>query len=377
MAPPMNMNRRQWLKTSTFAATGLLVSSGFPSCGQNKTISERTSLKSKIIKLNSNESPYGISEKARQAMIEALGESHLYPHKKYAELIELIAESERLTPDHIILGGGSTEVMNMIIRAYGVTGPIIVSDPTYFDFIYYAELAECVLEHVPLTNTFEHDLESTARHITPETSLVYICNPNNPTGSITGKEGLLAFCNRFADEVLFVVDEAYFDYVEESSFSTMMDLVRRDKNVIVTRTFSKIFGMAGLRVGYGVARPETIKKLKQMEMNFASISYPSLKASVSSYTDKTFAQTVLEKNRSAKAYLNTQLENLGYTYIPSHTNFVLFKVNRPAEDVAEDFEGHNILVRPIQFGDGQWIRVSLGTLKEMQVFVSTLARLNS
>ena len=138
MAPPMNMNRRQWLKTSTFAATGLLVSSSFPSCGQNKTISERPSLKSEIIKLNSNESPYGISEKARQAMIEALGESHLYPHKKYAELIELIAERERLTPDHIILGGGSTEVMNMIIRAYGVEGPIIVADPTYFDFIYYA-----------------------------------------------------------------------------------------------------------------------------------------------------------------------------------------------------------------------------------------------
>lgn len=367
------MNRRQWLKTSTFAATGLLVSSSFPSCGPGETLSERSPQKSEILKLNSNESPYGVSEKARQAMIEAMEESHLYPHQKYAELIELIAERERLTPDHIILGGGSTEVMNMIIRAFGSTGSILVSNPTYFDFLYYAELANGVLEHVPLNDTFEHDIESTEQTITPETGLVYICNPNNPTGSITRKEGLSAFCERSSAKVLVFVDEAYHDYVEDSSYSSMMDLVRRDKNVIVTRTFSKIFGMAGLRVGYGVARPETIDKLKRVEMNFASISYPSLRAAVSSYTDLPFLRSVLEKNRLAKAYLCTQLENRGYNYIPSQTNFVLFEVKRPAADIANEFKRNNILVRPFQFRDSQWIRVSLGTLKDMQTFVSALA----
>jgi len=369
------MNRRQWLKTSTLVTTGLLVSSSFPSCGQRETFSKRSPQKSGIIKLNSNESPYGVSEKSRQAMVEAMGECHLYPHKKYAELIERIAERERLTPDHIILGGGSTEVMNMIIRAYGTTGPIVVSDPTYFDFIYYAELADCVLEHVPLNDTFEHDLESTEQHITTQKSLVYICNPNNPTGSITGKDSLLAFCNQFADKVLVVVDEAYHDYVEDSSYSSIVDLVRQDKNVIVTRTFSKIFGMAGLRVGYGMANPEIIERLKRVQMNFASISYPSLKAAVSGYTDMSFIRSVREKNRSVKAYLCTQLENMGYNYIPSHTNFVLFEVKRPAEDVAEDFKGYNILVRPFQFRDSQWIRVSLGTLKDMQTFISTLSNI--
>ena len=370
------MDRRQWLRTSTLATTGLIMSSSFPSCGERETFSERSQQKSGIVKLNSNESPYGISKRTRQAMIEAMEESHLYPHQKYAELIELIAERERLSPDHIILGGGSTEVMNMIIRAYGTMGPIVVSDPTYFDFIHYAELANCDLEHVPLNNTFEHDLESTEQHVTPQTSLVYICNPNNPTGSITSKGGLLAFCKRFSEKVLVVVDEAYFDYVEDSSYASMVDLIRQDSNVIVTRTFSKIFGMAGLRVGYGMAKPEIIERLKRVEMNFASISYPSLKAAISSYTDMSFFRTVREKNRSVKAYLCTQLENMGYNYIPSHTNFVLFKVKRPAQDVAEDFKGNNILVRPFQFRDSQWIRVSLGILKDMQTFISALSNIS-
>jgi len=198
-----------------------------------------------------------------------------------------------------------------------------VSDPTYFDFIYYAKLANCDLKHVPLNKTYGHDLKSTEQYITPTTGFVYICNPHNPTGSNTKKEKLSAFCIQFSEQVPVVVDEAYFEYVEDSSYSSMMDLVRQNKNVIVTRTFSKIFGMAGLRVGYGVAKPETIGKLKRVEMNFASISYPSLRAAVSSYTDMSFLRTVLEKNRTAKAYLCTQLENLGYTYIPSHTNFVL------------------------------------------------------
>ncbi len=261
----------------------------------------------------------------------------------------------------------------MIIRAFGTMGSILVSDPTYFDFLYYAELANCDLKHVPLNDASEHDLESTEQYITPQTGFVYVCNPNNPTGSITRKGGLSDFCEQFSDKVIVVVDEAYFEYVEDSSYSSMMDHIRRGKNVIVTRTFSKIFGMAGLRVGYGVARPETITKLKRVEMNFASISYPSLKAAVSSYTDTSFLRDVLEKNRLAKVYLCTQLENRGYNYIPSHTNFVLFKVNRTSADMANEFKRNNVLVRPFQFGESQWIRVSLGTLKDMQTFVSALS----
>ena len=370
------MNRRQWLRTSTFAATGLLVSSSFPSCREREAFPGQSPQASGIIKLNSNESPYGVSDKTRQAMVEAMGECHLYPHKRYAELIESIADRERLKTGDKILGGGSTEVMNMIIRAYGTTGPIVVSDPTYFDFVHYAQQANCDLEYVPLNDSFEHDLESTQQHITAQTSLVYVCNPNNPTGSITGKDSLLAFCNQFADDVLVVVDEAYFDYVEDSSYSSMVDLVRRNKNVIVTRTFSKIFGMAGLRVGYGMAKPEIIERLKQVEMNFASIAYPSLKAAVSGYADMSFIRAVLEKNRSAKAYLCTQLENRGYNYIPSHTNFVLFEVKRQAGSMAQDFRSKNILVRSFQFGDRQWIRVTLGTLKEMLIFVSMLSQIS-
>ena len=367
------MNRREWLKTSTIATTGLLVSSSFPSCGKRGDVLEKPSPPTGQVKLNSNESPYGISDKARRAIIEAIDASHLYPHRKYSELVELIAARERLTPEHIILGGGSTEVMNMVIRAFGTAGPIVVSDPTYFDFIYYAQQADCALEHVPLTQTFEHDLERTKKLITPKTGLVYICNPNNPTASITNKGVLYDFCRRFSENVLILVDEAYFEYVEDLSYASAVDLIREDKNIVVTRTFSKIFGMAGLRVGYGMAKPDIIKRMKRLQMNFASIAYTSLKAAAAMYDDLPFVQSIREKNRSARAYLCTQLENRGYTYIPSHTNFVLFEVKRTAQTVAEEFLDKDILVRPFQFRDRQWIRVSLGTLEEMQAFVSALS----
>jgi len=368
----LNLNRRQWLKTSAIAAAGLIAGSSFPVCRKEASFPQQPSEGKELIKLNSNESPYGISEDTRQAIIGSIDRSNRYPHRHYPELKELIAEREKISPENIILGAGSTEVMTTLIHLYGVRGVTMAADPTYFDFVWYAEKADCPLHLVPLNGNFEHDLQAMEQRIDPNTSLIYICNPNNPTGSITPGAELRSFCERASEKAPVVVDEAYHELVEDGTYASMLDLVREGKNVVVTRTFSKIFGLAGLRVGYGIGRPDIVEDLERIGRNFAPIAWLSLKAAIASYNNVEFTQYVRQKNKEVKSYLYNELKRQGLAHIPSHTNFVLFRVNRDSQEMAKEFESRNVLIRPFQFNNDNWIRVSLGTMEETQAFVSVL-----
>jgi histidinol-phosphate aminotransferase len=369
----MHLNRRQWLKTSAIAAAGLIAGSNFPACWKDTSLPQKSSYEEDSIRLNSNESPYGISENARQAIIGSIDRSNRYPHRRYSELEGLIAERENISPDNIFLGAGSTEVMTTLIHLYGVKGKTLVADPTYFDFVWYAERVECPLQFIPLNENFEHDLKAMETRINPETSLVYICNPNNPTASITPGDKLRSFCERASQKAVVVVDEAYHEYVEDAAYASMLDLVKEGKNVIVTRTFSKIFGMAGLRVGFGMARPDIVEDMERIERNFAPVSWLSLRAAVECYENVEFTHYVKQKNSEVKSYLYKELERLGLFYVPSHTNFVLVKVNQDSREMSKKFEERNILIRPFRFNDKNWIRVSLGTMEEIETFASALS----
>ncbi|MDH5706926.1 MAG: histidinol-phosphate transaminase [Candidatus Aminicenantes bacterium] len=368
----LQLNRRQWLKTSAIAAAGLIVSRNYTACQRKDALSRLSLRGEEPIRLGNNESPYGISDGARQAIISSIDKSNRYPHGSYSQLKELIAERENVSAENIILGAGSTEVMTALIHVYGTQGSILVGDPTYFDFIIYASRARCPLQQVPLNDNFEHDLPAMEKRIDRDTRLIYICNPNNPTGSITPGEKLHLFCERASEKALVVVDEAYHEYVEDRAYASMIDLSREEKNVIVTRTFSKVFGLAGLRVGYGIARPDIIKELERMERNFAPVAWLSLMAAIASYKDPQFPRVVKQKNREVKSYLYGELEKLNLAYVPSHTNFVLFKVNQDSRKMAKDFERRSILIRPFEFKGQYWIRVSLGTMEEMKTFISVL-----
>ncbi len=370
------INRRQWLKTSTLALAGLMAGTGFVGCKGRISAPLSDSEVDSFIRLDSNESPFGISKAAREAITSSIGQSNRYPHRHYPELKELIAERENITPDHIILGAGSTEIMTTLIHLSKTRGEILSADPTYFDFVYYAVISDCPLNKVSLNDNFEHDVDAMQNQLRSQTGLVYICNPNNPTGSITPKDKLLSFCEHASQRALIVVDEAYHEYVKDPAYASMIGLVREGKNVVVTRTFSKIFGLAGLRIGYGMARPETIKELKKMERNFAPVSWLSLKASVASYQDKSFIQRVKEKNEEVKLYLYEELKRLGYFTVPSHTNFVLFKVGQNALRMVKELKERNILVRAFEINQDHWIRVSIGTFVEMQAFVSALEEIS-
>jgi histidinol-phosphate aminotransferase len=367
------LNRRQWLKASTVAITGFVARPSWIYPAKEKTFPRYFSEERQLVRLDSNESPFGISEKAREAIIDAIDLSNRYPHGRYFRLKELIARNEGLSPDHIFLGAGSTEVMVTLIHLIKSKGEILVGDPTYFDFIYYASLADCSFNRIKLNGSFEHDLVTMEKQASARTSLIYICNPLNPTGTISPADELRSFCRKASDKALVVVDEAYHEYVENSSYSSMVDLVKEGKDVIVTRTFSKIFGLAGLRVGYGMARPEIIENLKKMSRNFAPVSWLSLQAAIASYQDRVFMQTIKDKNKLMRQYLCQELKKSGLRWIPSHTNFVLLEVDQDAREMAKKMEDSKILVRPFDFHGRQWIRVSIGNRSQIQAFLSVLS----
>lgn len=365
------------MKTSAFAVAGLIAAPNFIACKGQTSAPLSDSESDLFIRIDSNESPYGISKATWEAIGSSIGQSNRYPHRHYPELKKLIAERENVTPDHIILGAGSTEVMTTLIHLSSTKGEILIADPTYFDFVYYAVKSDCPLTKVCLNAHFEHDVDAMGNQIRSQTSLIYICNPNNPTGSITPKDKLLAFCDQASHKALVVVDEAYHEYVDDPAYSSMTELVREEKNVVITRTFSKIFGLAGLRIGYGMARPDIIKELQKMERNFAPISWLSLKAAIASYQDSPFIQRVKEKNAEVKLYLYEELKRLGYFYVPSHTNFVLFKVRQDALRMVKELKEQHILVRAFGINGDQWIRASLGSFEEMQAFVAALEDISS
>jgi len=374
----MEMDRRQWLKTGALAAGGLLTGFSGSACRGSShapEIPSQATIETSVVRLKSNESPYGLSPSAHQAAQNALAQSHLYPHSQYMELKAKIAEREGLTPEHIILGAGSTEVMVMLIQLYGGHGEALAADPTYFDFMDYAEMAECFLRLVPLDGNFVHDLSAMEKEVNPRTSLIYICNPTNPTGTIVARDDLQSFCKRVSSQALVVVDEAYHEYVEDDAYGTMLPLIQQGVNIVVTRTFSKIYGMAGLRVGYGVADPEIIRNLRRTQRNFATLALPSLKAAVASYVESDFLRNVRLKNSAAKRYLYQELERRGLFYIPSQTNFVLFQIEQDARDTVKAFEAQGVLLRGFPIRDKNWIRVSIGTQAEMERFVAVLDRI--
>jgi len=369
------LDRRQWLKTSAFALVGLMAGPGLEACKKETSIAKKIPDIDDLIMLHNNESPFGISPNAREAITASIDLSNRYPHGYYPHLIDLIAERENIPPDHIIMGAGSTDVMVTLIHLAKTEGEILVAEPTYFDFIFYAKRSDCALNKIRLNDKYEHDLEAMEKQISSQTNLIYICNPNNPTGSITPKDKLESFCEHASKQALVVVDEAYHEYVEDETYASMIDLVKQGKNIIVTRTFSKIFGLAGLRIGYGIATPGIIEKLNKLSRNFAPVAWLSLKAAIASYQDLTFIKSVKEKNKQAKLFLCGELDKLGLFSIPSQTNFVLFKVDQDASELTKKMEQQKILVRPFGLHDKQWIRISCGTTQELQTFFSSLAEL--
>ena len=386
MEKTTSLSRRQWLKTSTLASGSIallggnltsLIAAPSKSTGyvsKTFTISEEELLLSapSVLKarLSSNENPFGPSDNAKKAIQEAIDGSFRYARTTVRELTDKIASYEGVNSDQLILSAGSGPILSAAACYFGLTGGSIISaDPTYDNI---PEDAEAYYKtkwvKVPLTSDYKHDLDAMEKAIDSSTVLVYICNPNNPTGTVLDTAKLKAFCERVSKKVPVFVDEAYIDYTADPDATTLIDCVKKGQNVMVARTFSKLYGFAGLRMGYMVAQPETIKKMAPYLRGARSISATTVNGAIAAYQDKGFLRDALEKTEVSKQYLYSILKKSGYEYIPSSTNFVMFPIKMDGKQFTDEMMKLGVSVRFWKFNDQDWCRVSIGTMDEMKAF---------
>ncbi len=373
-----SLNRRDWLKTALIRSAGLTMSGGLSliNCNSRRKQIPGTA-KDNIILLDQNENPYGISPHAETAINDAIKYANRYPDDHSEELVELIAETEGFEKENIVLGAGATEIFRTAGLLYCTDGKeVVLADPSYFGFVNYTEKVNGRMVKVPLDGDFRHDLEAISGKVSRNTSMIYICNPNNPTGTIAKGADLSNFCIELSKQAPVFIDEAYHDFVEDPDYSSMTGLVKEGHDVIIARTFSKIHGFAGLRVGYAIAKKEIIDEFKRIRTNFASIGVLSLRAAIASYKDNVYTDSCRQKNREAKEYFYGILKGIGFDYIPSQTNFVLFPIDRDSEKFRDEILEKGIKVRPVSFQGNHYCRVSIGTMDDMKKTAETLKALN-
>ena len=391
------IHRRQLLKAGALLAGGLPIVSGLLgkaqaspiySSGNGMIVPGPMARTERDIALNApaelkarlfaNENPFGPSDKAKKAIIEAMPKSYQYPFMYLRDIYQKIADHEGIKPDNILMGAGSSPLLMAAAICFSKPGGnIITGDPSYEDLPSKAARFNEKWIKVPLTQDYKLDLDAMEKAIDGNTGLVYICNPNNPTATVLDTEKLRAFCERVSKRVTVFVDEAYIDYLEDPAGMTMASGVKAGQNIIVARTFSKLYGFAGLRVGYIMAQPDMVKKLEDYTEGPMSISATSLQAAIAGYQDKEYLQDALKKTLASSDYLYDVLTKEGYTYIPSHANFVLFPIKMDGERFAAEMMKRGVGVRSWKLnGSNNWCRVSIGRMDEMEAFAAAFKELS-
>ena len=376
-------NRRSWLKTTALTAIGA-TAIPFQSLASYPADLYRVDpmgmfipdevLADISVRLYANENPYGPSPKARQALAEAAHLGNRYPWMQTPELRNMIAKKEGLKASNIMLGAGSTELLAKAGIAYGMAkgSNIVFASPTFMSLPNFAKAAGAKWKTVPLTASYAHDLDAMEAAIDSNTSLVYLCNPNNPTGTITPTNDIRAFCKRISKRVPIFVDEAYNDFHPTPKEAAVSDLIEEGYQIISARTFSKVHGMAGLRMGYIMAPDSMLKKISPFGGRDMTISIATLKAAIASYTDTDFIQSCLKKNRTTLDYVNVELEKKGIQYIPSYTNFMMFPIQMDTDSFRKKMAAKGVGIRGWMMNGKPWCRVSMGTMEEMEKFVDAL-----
>jgi histidinol-phosphate aminotransferase len=318
--------------------------------------------------LGSNENPYGPSPKARQAIIDNLDESNRYAFGFGSELAKIIAEREGVSTDHVMLGAGSSELLCLSGMMAGLeNGSVLSSYPTFRLLMDYASRFNARWDSVNLDENLTHDLDKMASSIKSDTKLIFVCNPNNPTGTYLGKEKLKAFCIEASKKAIVFSDEAYIEFLEADKQAPMTELVKAGHNVIVSRTFSKIYGLAGLRLGYIISTPEIISKMKARQTG-GIMNQAALAAAKASLGDNEFITKTRTLNAAARLHLTDYLESKKWKFGKSATNVVFFPAPKSGQEILRQTEERGFQIRVWDYNDREWCRVSIGTLDEMKKF---------
>ena len=328
-----------------------------------------------VIKLASNENPLGPSGKAVRAMRRAIREVHLYPEGTCFYLIKRLAEEFSLPENQVIVGNGSNEIIELLARGFLSEGDQVISSESTF-LVYPILTQACGAEYVTVpTKDYRYDLKAIADAVTEKTKLIFIANPNNPTGTYVNASEVEEFLSRVPKDVIVCFDEAYVDFVEAKDFPHMLFYIKSGRpNVVVLRTFSKAYGLAGLRVGYGLASPEIIGYLHKIRQPF-NVNSLAQAAATAALDDRFFLWRTKRVVSGGRRYLYKRLKRLGLTYLPSQANFILADTGQDADKVFETLLREGIIIRSMKaYGLSTWIRVTVGRRSQNAQFYRILKK---
>jgi histidinol-phosphate aminotransferase len=348
------------------SAVGLLGGARFTEGGQPDWKADRSNAP---IFLDHNENAYGPSEKVLSAVRNALSNSNRYPRSEYESLTSKIATLHKAKPEQILLGCGSTEILRQ--AAANLIGPgekLVQASPTFPALSDFARSRGAEVVEIPLNKRHQHDMDAMLSAAKSSASLIYICNPNNPTGTVTPRADIDAFLDKLPENAIVLMDEAYYHYVvPSSSYASYLDRPSANPRVLVCRTFSAVYGLAGLRIGYAVGAPELVGRLSTGQLPYG-IGTISAIAAAAAIEDGQYLKSAIQRNANDRQEFMNRINVAMLRALDSHTNFVFFDTMRDAEMVVHHLKSHGVIVPPPVPGIEKYIRVSLGTPPEMAEF---------
>lgn len=368
------MKRRQLLKSGVNSLLGVAASSMLPTGLKANSATALSSVD--VLRLCYNENPYGPSPMAHKAIMEQIQFGNHYPRPMIGALKKAIAEENKLTEDHVLLAPGSASILQLVGLWVGQQQKNILSaDYTFRWLMRYAAQFGSRWIKTPLTSDYYFDLDGIGQKITEDIGLIYLCNPNNPTGTYIAPELFHPFLKNHAAAVPIFVDEAYVEYIETHQAQNTAHLIDQYPQLMVCRTFSKLYGLAGLRVGYLLADPVIIKQLDALDIGLGmNVSNTSSAAALASLKDKQFKAKSITKNAEARHYLQDHLTKWGLKYQEGSANFVHCDVSPYRQSIKAALDERSILMNPITRADKTYLRITIGTQEEMEQFVSRMDR---
>src|SRR3954471_370780 len=363
---PSALSRRGFAK---LLGAGAAYAAFRPALGLSESTPKPTEIKSSdVVRLSSNENPYGPSPAALKAMTAAFALAWKYPDETQDDLVEALAKLNQVSKEQILPGAGSGEILKVSVAAF--TGPnkkLVVADPTFEACVGHSKASGAEAVKVKLNATYAHDLPKILE--VQKAGLHYVCNPNNPTASITPKADLRAYLAKVPRETMVLVDEAYHHFVESADYESVIPLVKDYPNLIVARTFSKIYGMAGLRCGYCIAQPDKIE-LMRAQQTWDSVSIMAIVAARVSLDDAAQVTNGLKNNSETRKFVCSELDKMKFTYIPSQANFMMIDMRREVKPLIAAFKDKKVQVGRLFPPLPNFMRVTIGTKPQMERFLA-------
>ena len=324
-----------------------------------------------VIKLASNENALGPSPKALEAIKKSLEEMNLYPDGNAFYLKRKLAQHWEIAEDEILVGNGSDEIIRMIVETFLNPGEeIIMGSPAFIIYYIAATVMDGKVIEVPLKD-YTHDLEAMLKAQTPKTKIIFIANPNNPTGTMVDAQAVDSFMREVSEDVIVVFDEAYYEYTPDD-FPETLNYVREGRNVLVLRTFSKIYGLAGLRVGYAMGKKEIFREMNRIRQPF-NVNRVAQIAAMAALDDKEHVEESCRMNGAGKKFLYQELGALGIEYVPTAANFILINMKQSGREIYQKLLNKGIIVRPMDgYSLPDFIRVTIGKPRENEKFIAAL-----